>query len=187
MPKRHERLYQVRFDEHFRLTTPQDVTPEGFTGLEFRRPNRVSPPADRIGRFVREVKEPVYIHSPGDAAAHLLTRVYVPFSDFDQEELWVLLLDNKLKITHEAMVYRGTVNTVSIREAELLKEAVRLNSPAMVLSHCHPSGDPNPSPQDVQVTILVNEAAKLLGIELVDHIVVGKDTWVSLKQRGLGF
>lgn len=85
------------------------------------------------------------------------------------------------------MIYRGTVNAVSIRQAELLKEAVRVNSPSLILSHIHPSGDPTPSPEDVQVTRQVNEAAKLLGIDLVDHIIVGKDTWVSLKERGLGF
>jgi DNA repair protein RadC len=85
------------------------------------------------------------------------------------------------------MIYRGTVNTVSIRQAELLKEAVRVNSPSLIISHIHPSGDPTPSPEDVQVTRLVKEAAELLDIELVDHIVVGKGTWVSLKERGLGF
>ena len=136
---------------------------------------------------MREVKEEVQITSPDDAAQHLLTKVYVPFKDFDQEELWVLLLDNRLRITHEAMIYRGTINTVSIRQAELLKEAVRVNSPSLILSHIHPSGDPTPSPEDVQVTRLVKEAAKLLDIDLVDHIIVGKDQWVSLKERGLGF
>ena len=187
MPRRPERLYQARFDEHFQFTTSQNVTPDGFTGLKFPRADQSNRAEHRLGRFVREVSEEVHIKSPNDAAQHLLTKVYVPFKDFDQEELWVLLLDNKLRVTHEAMVYRGTVNAVSIRQAELLKEAVRVNSPSLILSHIHPSGDPTPSPEDVQVTRQVNEAAKLLGIDLVDHIIVGKDNWVSLKQRGLGF
>jgi hypothetical protein len=181
-----ERLYQARFDEHFQLTVPQDVTPSGFTGLRFLRGDeRLSPPADRIGRFVREVEEAVHITSPDVAAQHLLTKVYAPFEHFDQEALWVLLLNTRLRITHEVMVYRGTINVVSIRSAELLKEAVRINSPALIMSHCHPSGDPTPSPEDIEVTRLVNEAAELLQLDLLDHIIVGKDAWVSLRQQGL--
>ena len=175
-----ERLLQLRFDEAFNHSVPQDVTPEGFTGLAF-------PEQERVSRFVREVRESVYVHSPADAAQHLLTKVYVPFADFDQEELWVLLLNAKLQITHEVMVYRGTVSTLLIRQAELLKEAVRLNAPIVILSHCHPSGDPTPSPEDVRMTRQVNEAADLLGLDLADHIIVGQDRWISLKERGLGF
>ena len=74
-----------------------------------------------------------------------------------------------------------------VREAELLREAVRVNAPAFILSHCHPSGDPTPSSEDVKVTAQLNKAANLLGLDLLDHIVVGKDSWVSLKERGLGF
>ena len=100
--------------------------------------------------------------------------------------MWVLLLNTKNRVTHEVMVYRGQVSTVLIREAELLKEAIRVNAPALILSHCHPSGDPTPSPEDVHVTSSVNKAASLLGITLMDHLVIGKDSWVSLKERGLG-
>ena len=71
--------------------------------------------------------------------------------------------------------------------AELFKEAVRVNAPALILSHVHPSGDPTPSPEDVRVTQQAYLASKILGIELLDHIVLGKDVWVSLKERGLGF
>jgi len=85
------------------------------------------------------------------------------------------------------MVYRGAVNTINVREAELLKEAVRVNAPALVLSHCHPSGDATPSPEDVHVTSLTNKAASVLGITLVDHLIVGKDSWVSLKERDYPF
>jgi DNA repair protein RadC len=175
-----ERLYQLRFDEDLKPTVPQHVTPEGFAGLEFDK-------GEKLGRFVREVRERVCIKSPNDAAQYLLSKVYVPFEDFDQEEMWVLLLDNKCRITHEVMVYRGQVGQISIRGAELLKEAVRVNAPSLILSHCHPSGEPTPSPEDVTITGLISEVANLLGLELLDHIVVGKDSWVSLKERGLGF
>ena len=92
-----------------------------------------------IGRFIRQVREEVVIRSPQDAAQHLMTSVFTPFEAFDQEELWCLLLNTKNRITHETMVYRGTVNTVYIRPAELFKEAVKANAPALLLSHVHPA------------------------------------------------
>jgi DNA repair protein RadC len=163
---RHERLIQLSLDLH---------------------PQEPGPPRENLGRFVRRVSETVKIACPTDLARYLQENIYTPFEHFDQEELHALLLNNKNLITHEAMIYRGTINTVQIRVAEILKEAVRVNAPAFVLSHCHPSGDPTPSPEDVQVTRHVREAGMLLDIELLDHIIVGCNCWVSLKERGLGF
>jgi DNA repair protein RadC len=140
-----------------------------------------------IARFVRQVREGVVVRSSHDAGQHLLTHVFTPFEAFDQEELWCLLLNTKNRITHEAMIYRGTVNSVNIRLAELFKEAVRLNTPALLLSHNHPSGSLEPSPEDIRVTEEAVKAGRLLGIEVLDHLIVGKDEWLSLRQRGLGF
>ena len=188
MAKRPERIYQASFDEYFQFIPPKDVTPPGSAGLEFRpRDERLRPRVRDVGRFVREVKESVQIRSPADAAGHLLSKVYVPFEDFSQEEMWVLLLNTKYRITHEVMVYRGTVDAVGIRVSELFQEAVKVNAPAMIMSHIHPSGDPDPSPQDVMITRHVRAAADLLQLDLLDHIIVGKDAWVSLKERRLGF
>jgi DNA repair protein RadC len=81
------------------------------------------------------------------------------------------------------------VNSSQIRVGEIFKEAIRKNAPAIIVVHNHPSGDPTPSPDDVAVTRAIMEAGKLLDVEVLDHIVigVGKDRWVSLKERGLGF
>src|SRR4051812_30555070 len=95
---------------------------------------------ESIGRFVRMVKEEIVIRSPSDAAEYLLNHVFTPFDAFDQEELWVVLLNTRKRITHEALVYRGTVNSIYVRPAELFKEAVRANAPGLLLSHVHPSG-----------------------------------------------
>lgn len=183
-----ERIYQHQFGEDFSPLKPEDVTPENFTGLNFPdRDRKFQPRLTTMGRFVREVREQVHITSPSDAARYLVENVYTPFEQFDQEELWILLLNNKNRITHEVMVYRGTVNTVYIRAAELFKEAIRVNATALILSHCRPSGDPTPSPEDVRVTHQANELARLLDLDLLDHLVVGKNSWVSLKERSLGF
>jgi len=138
-------------------------------------------------RFVREVREQVQIRSGNDAAQHLMQHIYTPFDQFDQEEMWTLLLDTKNVVTHEVMVYRGTLNTVYIRLAEVFKEAVRVNAASFLLSHCHPSGEPTPSPEDVRVTERLVEVGQLLDIPMLDHIVVGRDAWVSMKEKGLGF
>lgn len=188
MPRRPERIYQARFDEHLQFIPPKEVTPPGSAGLEFQpRDEGMKPRVRDVGRFVREVKEAVQIRSPNDAAQHLLTHVYVPFEDFSQEEMWVLLLNARCRITHEVMVYRGTINTVGIRVSELFKQAVKVNAPALILSHCHPSGDADPSPEDVMMTKRVRAAAELLDMDVLDHIIVGQGVWVSLKERGLGF
>jgi DNA repair protein RadC len=99
----------------------------------------------------------------------------------------LLKVSSKNKITHEAMVYRGTVNQAIIRSVEIFKPAAQINATAIVIAHNHPSGSPDPSPEDVAVTRSIVQAGQLLGVELLDHIVVGKDRWVSLKNMGLGF
>ena len=136
------------------------------------------------GQHVRIVKEPYPIRHPADAAHYLLTQVFVPFEHFKQEQLFVLLLDNRNLITHDVMVYKGTVNAVGIRPAELFMEAVKVNAPSIILSHCHPSGAVEPSPEDLQVTQLAYEAGQLLDIEVLDHILVGRNQWLSLSKHG---
>lgn len=184
-----ERLYQFRFDEKGKLTDPRNVTPKEFAGLAFpnRRQSDVLPRISEAGRFVREVKESVQVITPTIAGQYLLDRVFTPFEQFDQEETWVLLLNTKHWITYEVMIYRGTINSAIIRAAEIFKPAVRMNAQVIIMAHNHPSSDPTPSPEDIQVTRHLEQVGRQLEIQLLDHIVVGKDCWVSLKDKGLGF
>lgn len=140
-----------------------------------------------IGQHVRVLYEPVMVRHPADAADYLLNQVFVPFEQFRQEQLYVLLLDNKNLITHDVMVYKGTVNAVHIRMAELFMEAVKVNAPSIIMSHCHPSGSIDPSPEDLRVTQIAYEAGQLLDIKVLDHILVGRNKWLSLKEKSLGF
>jgi DNA repair protein RadC len=187
-----ERLLQSRFSQQFDSIPDQDVTPADFTGLPplLSFPNtpsillRQSLESDR---FIREARQPVAVTCPADAAKYLQANIYHPFTACDQEELWALLLNTKNIITHESMVYRGTINQIAVRPAELYKDAVRVNAAALIISHNHPSGKPTPSPEDIHVTRQAVEVGQLLGIELLDHIIVGLDRWVSLKERNLRF
>lgn len=140
-----------------------------------------------LGQHVRMIREPYYVRSPPDAVDYLLREVFAPFEQFRQEQLYALLLDQKNRITHDVMVYKGTVNAINIRPAEIFMEAVRQNSPSLILSHCHPSGNPTPSPEDIAVTGQLFEAGRLLDIQLLDHVIIGDNQYSSLRSLGLGF
>jgi DNA repair protein RadC len=123
------------------------------------------------------------ITSPADAANLLL----LDMAHLEQEHLRLLLLDTKNRVLASPTLYKGNVNTSVIRISELFREAIRHNSTALIIAHNHPSGDPTPSPEDVRVTRQAVEAGRLLDIDVLDHLVIGRGRFVSLKERGLGF
>jgi DNA repair protein RadC len=125
----------------------------------------------------------VIVRSPQDV--YLLLGLELAF--FDQEHLRVVLLNTRSQVLGVHEVYVGNVNSALVRPAELFKEAVRQNAPGLVLVHNHPSGDPMPSPDDVVMTKTAVEAGRLLGIEVMDHVVVGSGgRFESLQRLGLG-
>lgn len=123
------------------------------------------------------------ITSPADAANLLMSEM----SLLEQEHLRVILLDTRNQVLKMPTIYIGSLNTSVVRIAELFRPAIRDNAAAIIVVHNHPSGDPSPSAEDVRVTREIVKAGKLLNIELLDHIVIGYQRFVSLKERGLGF
>ena len=123
------------------------------------------------------------ITSPMDAANLLMLQM----GCLEQENLRTILLDTKNRVLDSPTVYVGNVNSSIIRVSEIFREAIRANATALIVAHNHPSGDPTPSPEDVQVTRSIVEAGNLLGIEVLDHLVIGHQNFVSLRERGLGF
>jgi DNA repair protein RadC len=123
------------------------------------------------------------IQSPDDAATLLLYEM----GALEQEHLRVLLLDTRNRLIRMVDVYRGSLNASVIRVSEAFRDAVRSNAASIIVAHNHPSGDPTPSPEDVNVTRALVEAGRLLDIEVLDHLVIGKNSYVSLKAKGLGF
>ena len=183
MPERrpgHE--YQLAFDFTQRPeSSPPDQIIRGGTLANFdsREPH--------LGRFIRSVDHDVQIQSPATAAHFLMQQVFTPFEDFSQEELVTLMLNMKNRITHMALIYRGTIDSIYVRNAEIYRPAILANARSIMLAHVHPSGEPEPSAADVRFTESCIEAGRLLDIQLMDHIVVGNGRWVSLRERKLGF
>jgi len=102
-----------------------------------------------------------------------------------QEQLRVLLLNARHQVVGQRTIYQGTVSSSQVRIAEVLRPAVTAAVPNIIAVHNHPSGNPDPSPNDVSVTRKLVQAAKLLDIEVLDHVVIGHGGFASLKDRGL--
>ena len=101
----------------------------------------------------------------------------------DHEQMRILVLDTKNRVVENISRYQGTVNSSVLRAAEVYRPAVIRNCPAIIICHNHPSGDPTPSPEDISVTQQLVAAGQHLDIELVDHLVIGNQRFVSLKER----
>ncbi len=102
-----------------------------------------------------------------------------------QEQLRVLLLNTRNSVMAQRIVYQGNVNSSIVRPAEVFRAAIIDSAPSIIISHNHPSGDPTPSPEDVKITGELVEGGKLLGIDVMDHIVIAGDRYVSLRERKL--
>jgi DNA repair protein RadC len=133
-------------------------------------------------RFVRDTQAMFVVNSPTDAADAVM---YI--GNEPQEVLVVLCLNSRNSIIHKELVYRGSVNASQVRIAELFRPAIVHRATAIIISHNHPSGDPTPSPDDVYLTKVVIDAGKLLDIHVLDHVVIGMEKYVSMKERGLAF
>lgn len=105
----------------------------------------------------------------------------------EQEQLRVLLLNTRNHVMGIEKIYQGTLHTSQVRVGELFRVAVRKNAAAVIIFHNHPSGAASPSADDVEITRIIVEAGKLLGIPVLDHIIIGRDQFISLNRKGLGF
>ncbi len=123
------------------------------------------------------------IRAPRDVAERLILQM----GRLEREELRVVLLNTKNAVLRVATVYQGNVSSSLVRVGELYRDAVRLNASGIILVHNHPSGDPTPSPDDLHLTAEALAAGRLLDIELLDHLVIGHDAFVSLRERGVAF
>jgi len=123
------------------------------------------------------------IRAPRDISDRLMPEM----GRLEREELRVLLLNAKNVVLRQVTVYQGNVSAALVRVAELFRDAVRIHAAGVIVVHNHPSGDPEPSPDDLHLTAEAIAAGRLLDIALLDHVILAADAYVSLRDRGISF
>ncbi|MEX2548094.1 MAG: DNA repair protein RadC [Chloroflexota bacterium] len=123
------------------------------------------------------------IRAPRD----ICDRLSAEMGGLEREELRVLLLNAKNVVLRQVTVYQGNVSAALVRVAELFRDAVRIHAAGVIVVHNHPSGDPEPSPDDLHLTAEAIAAGRLLDIPLLDHVILAADSYVSLRDRGVSF
>lgn len=121
------------------------------------------------------------VRQPRDLASYLVAR----YGDERTESFGIVLLDGRNRFVREQRLSKGGWSASVVRPREIFREALLTAAPALILFHNHPSGDPTPSREDVGATRQVCEAGDLLGIRVLDHLVVGAEGFVSMRERGL--
>ena len=138
-----------------------------------------------MGRRLSSISED---EKPRISAPEDIVRILgVEMASLEREQLRLVMLNTKHHIIATSTIAQGTVNSANVRMAEVFSPAVKRMAPYVMLVHNHPTGDPTPSPADVQFTGEAVRAGKLLDIVVLDHIVIGQGRHVSLKRLGLGF
>lgn len=106
------------------------------------------------------------------------------YSHFVQERLGAVFLDAKNRVIREREIYIGTLNATTVSTRDVLRYALQDNAAAVIIFHNHPSGDPAPSAEDIVFTKRMVQAGRLVGVDVLDHLILGTNRYVSLKARG---
>ena len=130
---------------------------------------------------LRSTKEKVSINNPSDIAKLLVNEM----STLKQEVLKLIVLSTKNTVLREKDVFKGSLNSSIVHPREIYCEAIKYGGAAIIICHNHPSGDPTPSKEDINVTLRIKECGKIIGINLLDHIIIGDKKYVSLKEKGI--
>src|SRR5690625_169650 len=157
----------------------QELEMAGLTHLEALRLHSTFILAKKMSRKKSRKKE-VFIRSPEDVADYLMPQL----RDLKQEHFVCLSLDTKNKIIKNTTLFIGSLNSSVVHPREVFKEALRLSSASIIIEHNHTAGDPTPSREDVLVTKRIAKAGELMGIQVLDHIIIGCNKYVSLKEKG---
>ena len=155
---------------------------ESERGLGRARATRVLAALELAARLGAEPREPSpSFRTPEQTARHLLPR----YAARPVETFGLLALDVRHRLRREVVVSVGCLTSSLVHPREVFQEAIVSRAAALILFHNHPSGDPEPSSEDVALTRRLVSAGTLLGIEVLDHVVLGAGRFVSLKQRGI--
>lgn len=138
--------------------------------------------ATELGKrlYQQHTEDRFTIRSPEDAAAYLMTDM----TSLKQEHFVVLFMNVKNEVLHKQTIFIGSLNSAIVHPREIFREAVKRSAASIICAHNHPSGNPTPSPEDIEVTKRLTEAGALMGIEVLDHVIIGDHQFISLKEKG---
>ncbi len=138
--------------------------------------------AVELGRRVTNLafSDRYVIRSPEDGAKYMMNEMRF----LTQEHFVCLFLNTKNQVIHKQTIFIGSLNASIVHPREVFKEALRRSSASIICLHNHPSGDASPSREDVEVTKRLAECGKIIGIDLLDHLIIGENKFVSLKEKG---
>jgi DNA repair protein RadC len=132
----------------------------------------------RVGRL--QYEDRFVIRSPEDGANYMMEELRF----LSQEHFVCLYLNTKNQVLHRKTIFIGSLNASIVHPREVFKEAFKRSAASIICLHNHPSGDPTPSKEDIEVTKRLSECGKIIGIELLDHLIIGDQKYVSLKEKG---
>lgn len=138
--------------------------------------------AIELGKRMNQYKpnERYVIRSPKDGADYVMEEM----RNLNQEHFVVLFLNTKNQIIQRQTIFIGSLNASIVHPREVFREAVKRSAASIIVVHNHPSGDPSPSQEDIHVTRRLLESGKLIGIDVLDHLIIGDRKFVSLKEKG---
>lgn len=132
-------------------------------------------------RTLKSKSDEIKISSPKDISTLLINEM----ANLKQEVFKLILLNTKNIVISTKDIFKGTLNSSIVHPREVFKEAIQRGSVNIIVCHNHPSGDPSPSKEDINITIRLKECGRIMGIELLDHIIIGNNKYVSLKEKGI--
>lgn len=138
--------------------------------------------AVEIGRRISNLSydDRYVIRSPEDGAKYVMNDMRF----LSQEHFVCIYLNTKNQVLHKQTIFIGSLNASIVHPREVFKEAFRRSAASIICAHNHPSGDPTPSKEDIEVTKRLSECGKIIGIDVLDHLIIGENKFVSLKEKG---
>jgi len=183
-----ERLFEITKIDNAASVAESLIAEYGSFGAVLHSDSRIakSNPGRAILSLVREAmlvssKDRMLDRICLSKADDVIEYLIVAMARLPIEEVRVLFLDSKNRLISDEVVSRGTISEAPIYPREILKRALALDATALILAHNHPSGDPNPSEGDIEATSRLLKASEELGLTVHDHIIVGSEGWISLR------
>lgn len=152
-------------------------------GIKNSKASQILAIAELYRRFqtLKSQRQNYKVTCPSDLAELL----YNEIGYNNQEVLRLIMLNTKNIIIGHKDVFKGSLNASIVHPREIFSEALKRNSASIIVCHNHPSGDPTPSKEDINITLRLVECGKIMGVELLDHIIIGSNNYISLKEKGI--